>query len=76
MGKFYRLTEDLEMQNDFYGVRTGGGVAKAGQLFELVKESSPEKKLYQLDACGVKFPYTLRVRPNVFKKYFTEVEGA
>lgn len=33
MGKFYRLTEDLEMQNVFYGVRTGGGVAKAGQLF-------------------------------------------
>ena len=75
MGKFYLLTEDLEMQNDFYGVRTGGGVAKAGQLFELVKEPSPEKKLYRLDACDVKFPYTLRVRPNVFKRCFVEVEG-
>lgn len=74
MSKFYRLIKDLEMQNDFYGVRTGGGVAKAGQLFELYKEPSPEKKMYRLVPCGVKFPYTLQVRPNVFKKYFVEVE--
>lgn len=75
MGKFYRLTEDLKMQNVFYDYRSGGGVAKAGQLFELVKEPSPVKKLYRLVPCGVKFPYTLQVRPNVFKKCFIEVEG-
>lgn len=75
MGKIYRLTEDLELQNVFYDYRSGGGVAKAGQLFELVKEPSPEKKLYRLVTCEVKFPYTLQIRPNVFKRYFVEVEG-
>lgn len=79
MGKFYRLTENLSMERKWYteyGKFTdSGGAAKAGQVFELIAEPTPKCKLYQLQACGVRFPYMLGVRPNQFKKCFIEIES-
>ena len=42
IGDVYILLEDLDMCNDNYGFRAGGGTAKAGQRFELL--DSPDCK--------------------------------
>ena len=72
MSKYFKLKEDLEMDNDWFGHRSGGGVAKAGMVFELISEPTPQKKKYKLLSCGVKFPYHLYLRKNDFKRLFEE----
>jgi hypothetical protein len=66
----YILLEDLDMCNDNYGFRTGGGTAKAGQRFELLDLPDRKKKKYTLLSLDVKFPYRLYLRENDFKRLF------
>ena len=75
MQRLFRLKEDLPLDEDWFGVRKPAGVAKAGMLFELIREPTPEKKKYKLTTYGVKFPYDLYLRKNDFKRLFEEVES-
>lgn len=72
IGDVYILLEDLDMCNDNYGFRTGGGTAKAGQRFELSGLPNCKKKKYTLLPLDVKFPYHLYLRENDFKRLFTK----
>lgn len=74
MNELFRLKEDLPMVNDYYGYTSGGGVAKAGTIFKLLREPTPEKKKYKLEPQGVKFSYYLYLRKNDFKRFFEQVE--
>ena len=74
MGKTFRLKEDLPLDEDYFGTRKSAGVAKAGTLYELVAEPTPQKKKYKLTTIGAKFPYNLYLRKNDFKRWFEEVE--
>lgn len=71
-GDVYILLEDLDMCNDNYGFRTGGGTAKAGQRFELLDLPDCKKKKYRLLSLDVKFPYHLYLRENDFERLFTK----
>lgn len=73
IGDVYKLKEDLEMANDNYGYQTGGGIAKAGQLFELIDLPDRKKKKYTLYPLDVKFPYHLYLRENDFERLFEKV---
>ena len=73
MSNLFRLKEDLAMDNDNFGYRTSGGVAKAGTVFELLAEPTPKKKKYKLIPIETKFPYYLYLRENAFKRYFEEI---
>ena len=73
MNELFRLKEDLPMDCDWCGYRTGGGVAKAGTIFKLLREPTPEKKKYKLEPQNVKFPYYLYLRKNDFKRLFEKV---
>ena len=70
---FVRLKEDLKMDNDHFGFRTGGGIAKAGTVFKVLAEPSPKKKKYKLEPLNVKFPYHLYLRKNDFLRLFEVV---
>lgn len=72
MIRVFRLKEDLPMDEDRFGVRRSGGVAKAGTLYELTREPTPEKKKYKLTVLGEKWPYNLYLRKNDFKRWFEE----
>ena len=72
IGDVYILLEDLDMYDDNYGFRTGGGIAKAGQRFELLDLPDCKKKKYTLLPLDVKFPYHLYLRENDFKRLFTK----
>lgn len=75
MGKIYRVTEEFEMSETWFKVNTPTKEhAKVGDLFELYAEPTPKKKLYRLTKINTKFPYTIQVRPNDFKRYFELVE--
>ena len=74
MGKIFRLKEDLPLDEDYFGVRKSAGIAKAGTLYELIAEPTPQKKKYKLVIIGEKFPYNLYLRKNDFKRWFEEVE--
>ena len=76
MSKFYRLKEDLDLCQDHYGFCTPAGTAKAGTIYELVAEPTPQKKKYKLTIVGVKFPYNLYLRKNDFKRLFEKVENS
>ena len=73
MPKYFKLKEDLEMDNDYFGKRSGGGIAKSGTVFELIREPTPQKKKYKLMPCDVKFPYYLYLRKNDFNRLFEEI---
>ena len=73
MGKIFKLKEDLPLDEDYFGIRKSAGVARAGTLYELVAEPTPQKKKYKLTVIGVKFPYNLYLRKNDFKRWFEEV---
>ena len=73
MSKYFKLKEDLKMDNDWFGQRSSGGVAKAGMIFELLSEPTPQKKRHKLLSYGIKFPYHLYLRKNDFKRLFEEV---
>ena len=75
MNRVFRLKEDLPLDEDRFGVRRSAGVAKAGTLYELVREPSPEKKKYKLTIIGERWPYDLYLRKNDFKRWFEEVEA-
>lgn len=72
IGDVYILIEDLDMYNDNYGFRTGGGTAKSGQRFELLYLPDRKKKKFTLLSLDVKFPYHLYLRENDFKRLFTK----
>lgn len=74
MGKIFRLKEDLPLDEDHFGARKSAGVAKAGTLYELIAEPTPQKKKYKLAIIGAKFPYNLYLRKNDFRQWFEEVE--
>ena len=74
MNELFKLKEDLPMANDHYGYTSGGGVAKAGTIFKILREPTPEKKKYKLEPLNVKFPYYLYLRKNDFKRLFEKVE--
>lgn len=74
MNELFRLREDLSMENDHYGHTSGGGVAKAGTVFKLLRKPTPEKKKYKLEPQNVKFPYYLYLRKNDFHRFFEKVE--
>ena len=73
MARFFRLKEDFPLDEDRFGVRRSAGVAKAGTIYELVAEPSPEKKKFKLTTVGEKWPYNLYLRKNDFKRWFEEV---
>lgn len=70
MAEFYRLKEDIDLCRDYYGQISGGGIAKAGTIFELIATPTPKKKKYKLEIQNVKFPYYLYVRENDFQRLF------
>lgn len=75
MGKIYRVTEEFEMSETWFKVNVPTkGRTKVGDLFELYAEPTAKKKLYRLIRINTKFPYTLQVRPNDFKRYFELIE--
>ena len=76
MSKIYRVKEEFSMRKTWYGDDLGsGGTAHVGDLFELDKEPDYKKKLYRLTKINTKFPFTLQIRPNDFKRYFEPVES-
>lgn len=75
MGKIYRVTEEFGMSETWFKVNAlTKEQAKVGDLFELYAEPTAKKKLYRLTKINTKFPYTIQVRPNDFKRYFELVE--
>ena len=76
MAKFFKLLEDLPLEEDCFGNRRSAGVAKAGTVYELIAEPTPQKKKYKLATTDSKFPYNLYLRKNDFKRWFEEVEIA
>jgi hypothetical protein len=74
IGDVFILLEDLDMCNDNYGFRTGGGTAKSGQRFELLDLPDCKKKMYTLLSLDTKFTYYLYLRENDFKRLFTKEE--
>ena len=75
MARFFKLLEDLPLDEDWFGNRRSAGVAKAGTIYELVAEPTPHKKKYKLTTVNAKFPYNLYLRKNDFKRWFEEVDG-
>jgi hypothetical protein len=75
MAKIFKLKEDLPLDEDRFGVRRSAGIAKAGTIYELVAEPTPQKKKYKLTTIGEKYPYNLYLRKNDFKRWFEEVES-
>ena len=75
MAKFFKLLEDLSLDEDWFGNRRSAGVAKSGTIYELVAEPTPHKKKYKLTTVNAKFPYSLYLRKNDFKRWFEEVDG-
>jgi hypothetical protein len=75
MSKIFKLKEDLPLDEDRFGVRRSAGIAKAGTMYELVAEPTPQKKKYKLTTIGEKYPYNLYLRKNDFKRWFEEVES-
>ena len=73
MSKIFRLKEDLPLDEDYFGTRKSAGIAKAGTLYELIAEPTPQKKKYKLTIIGEKFPNNLYLRKNDFKRWFEEV---
>ena len=74
-GKIYRVTEEFKMFETWFKVnKPTKEQTKVGDLFELYAEPTPKKKLYRLTKINTKFPYTIQVRPNDFKRYFELVE--
>ena len=76
MAKFFKLLEDLPLEEDCFGNRRSAGVAKAGTVYELIAEPTPQKKKYKLTTIDSKYPYNLYLRKNDFKRWFEEVETA
>jgi hypothetical protein len=74
MARFFKLLEDLPLDEDWFGNRRSAGVAKAGTIYELVAEPTPHKKKYKLTIVDAKFPYDLYLRKNDFKRWFEEVD--
>lgn len=75
-GKIYRVKESFELSETWFGVDVPTiDQTKVGDLFELYAEPTAKKKLYRLIKINTKFPYTLQVRPNAFKRYFELVES-
>lgn len=70
LGGIYRLIEDTHMLNDTYGIKTGGSICKAGELFELIDLPDEKKKKYTLYPINAKFPYYLYLRENDFERLF------
>ena len=76
MNKIYCVKEAFELSETWFGVNVPTkDQTKVGDLFELTKEPDAKKKLYRLTKLNTKFPYTLQVRPNDFKRYFELVES-
>lgn len=76
MSQIYRVTEEFEMFETWFKVNVPTKEqTKVGDLFELYAEPTAKKKLYRLIKINTKFPYTLQVRPNEFKRYFELVES-
>lgn len=71
----YRLKEDLPLCNDYFGQKTGGGIAFAGMVFKVLKLPNSKKKKYKLLSVGIKFPYYLYLRENDFQRYFEKIEN-
>ena len=70
-GKIYRVKEPFELSETWFGVDVPTkDQTKVGDLFELYAEPTAKKKLYRLVKINTKFPYTLQVRSNDFKRYF------
>lgn len=68
----YRCKEAIPLENTWSGQYLGGGgTIKPNDKFVLIKTPTPKKKLYQLQSVG-KYPYTLQIRENDFKRYFEE----
>ena len=74
MSKIFKLKEDLPLDEDRFGVRRSAGIAKAGTIYELVAEPTPQKKKYKLTTIDEKYPYNLYLRKNDFRRWFEEVE--
>lgn len=74
MPKQYRCIEDLEVRLDHYGETYGHGTVKKGDVYTLLKEPDPKKKLYRLrKESDFTDEYVLSVRKSVLKKYFEEI---
>ena len=74
MARFFRLKEDLSLDEDRFGFYRSGGIAKAGTVYELIAEPTPEKKKFKLTTVNEKWPYNLYLRKNDFKRLLEEIE--
>ena len=70
MSELYILKEDLSITDCSDGRQ---GTAKAGSVYELLKEPTPEYKRYILLERETKFIEELHVRRSTFKKSFEKI---
>lgn len=70
--QMYKCIENIPIEFDYYGNRFGTGTIKEGRIFVVVKNPTPEKKLYKLEAIDGLLPNLIYLRKSAFKKYFKE----
>ena len=70
MSELYILKEDLSITDCSDGRQ---GTAKAGSIYELLEEPTPEYKRYILIKRETKFSEELHVRKSNFKKLFEKI---
>ena len=72
----YKCVESFETEYDLYGHRHGHNKVEVGDVYIVVREPTPEKKLYKLkrEVNNSKFgDGYLYLRKNFFKSHFTEL---
>ena len=71
--QIYICIESFNIQNDYYGTNYGNvRSVNVGDEYYLLREPTPEKKLYKLKKVDDKFDNHLYLRKNDFKRYFTK----
>lgn len=73
MNKQYICIEDFPIEFDWWGNRYGKGTIKAGWIYTVVREPTPEKKLYKMVRVTKHGEDTLYIRKSHLKKYFKEI---
>lgn len=74
----YKCIESFETEYDWYGNRKGHGKVEVGDIYVVIREPVPEKKLYKLkrEVNNSKFDDGyLYLRKNFFKNHFVKINN-
>lgn len=72
----FKCIKSFETEYDWYGRRHGHGKVEVGDVYIVIREPTPEKKLYKLkqevsnDKFGESYLY---LRKNFFKNHFVRI---